>query len=143
MWQVLLVPILSCSLYHFALKKVPNTIHPFFVLNAVYVMGFVLSMACYLFWPINTFVPYQTMPEISYQSWFFLACVGLSVVGIELGFMLAYRNGFSPSFTPVLVTAAVSVVLYPIMIMFQGEKFELTKIFGAALCVVGIYFLGK
>jgi uncharacterized membrane protein len=143
MWQVLLVPILACSLYHFCLKKIPSSIHPFMLLSIVYIIGLFLSIACYFLIPFNTFVPFEKPAEFSKQTWIFLSLVGLSVVGIEFGFMLAYRNGFSPSFTPVLVTAAVGVVLYPIMILFQGELLQFSKIFGAVSCLVGIYYLAK
>jgi drug/metabolite transporter (DMT)-like permease len=143
MWHILLVPIFSCAVYHFVLKKIPSSVHPFFVLSFIYTVGFLISIACFFLVPQNTFVPFDKPSEFKPSTWIMLSLLGMSLVGIEYGFMLSYRSGLSPALVPVLVNASFCVLLYPVMILFQGEVFQWQKVFGAALCVGGIYFLGK
>jgi drug/metabolite transporter (DMT)-like permease len=75
--------------------------------------------------------------EIGKLNWA-VAGVAVSIVLIEIGFLLAYRAGGELSTAFVTTAAVVAISTLAIGSLFFGETFSATKIGGVALCLAGI-----
>jgi drug/metabolite transporter (DMT)-like permease len=67
--------------------------------------------------------------------------LGFAVVGIELGFLLAYRYGSNIGNTQFYATTMLTLVLIPLGIIFFHEKLSVINIAGIAVCVVGFIMM--
>ena len=66
------------------------------------------------------------------------AVIGAAIVGVELGFLLAYRAGWRISVGSAAANAAVAVLLVPAGLLFFGEKLSEANFAGLVLCVAGL-----
>ena len=80
--------IISNVLYHIFLKLLPSGTHPIVSLIVAYGSALVACLVYLLFFP-----PAEgLLPSLRKVSWVNIA-LGLAIVGLELGFILAYRAG--------------------------------------------------
>jgi drug/metabolite transporter (DMT)-like permease len=68
--------------------------------------------------------------------------LGVFVVLIELGFLLAYRSGWALGTAALYCNAAVAVVLLPVGVLVLGEGLDLRKGLGLLLAFAGLMLLG-
>ena len=71
------------------------------------------------------------------------ALLGLSVVGLEVGFLYAYKVGWPVSTASIVQSAFLSVALVVVGALLYHEAITPNKILVVAVCLVGIYFLNK
>ena len=123
-------------LYHFMQKQVAPGAHPVLALIAFYLGAAVLSLPLFALFPLTTPLP-QAVGELGGAVW----GVAVSIVLIELGFLLAYRGGASLSSAFVLSAAVVTASLLVLGLALFKEAVSLKQIAGLALCLAGIWLL--
>ena len=69
--------------------------------------------------------------------------LGAAAACIELGFLLAYRNGWRISAAAVASNVAVTTLLIPIGIFAYKEHLSLRNILGLVFCVVGLLLVAR
>ena len=131
----LAVVVFANVLYHIASKGIPGEQNAFMGLIVNYGVAFILSVVMFFVMPHNS-----PMTELLKTNWAAVT-MGLSVVGLEAGFIFAYRNGGEISVVALIANILFSLMLLPIGVMFYGEAMTATKIIGAILCIVGIIFI--
>ncbi|MGE5454724.1 MAG: hypothetical protein ACM3O9_05965, partial [Methylocystaceae bacterium] len=67
----------------------------------------------------------------------------VAIVGLELGFLLAYRVGWNISLGSLVANSIVALALIPIGILLYHEGFEINKIIGVVLCLAGLILINK
>jgi drug/metabolite transporter (DMT)-like permease len=89
-------------------------------------------------------IPVQTSIGEAFQqlNWASYA-LGISIVGVELGFLLAYRAGWDISVGVVIVNSLIMIMLVPIGILFFQEHLSWQKVLGIMLCIVGVVLIAK
>ena len=120
-------------LYHLAQKSVPQEVNPFFATIIAYLVGIVLCAICACLYPGNK----SFIDSVKASNWAVFA-VGAAVVGIELGFLLAYRAGWRISVAAVATNAAITAMLIPIGIVIFKEQLSLRNAVGLILCIAGL-----
>jgi uncharacterized membrane protein len=125
-------------LYHLAQKSIPATSNPFFVLMLAYVVGIITCAICATFFPSEK----SFLDSIREGNWAVFA-VGVAVVLIEIGFLLAYREGWKISTTAVAANVAVTVLLVPIGFAVYREQLSLRIIIGVIFCVLGLILVTR
>jgi uncharacterized membrane protein len=133
-----LVAIGGTLLYHLAQKSIPAASNPFFVLILAYVVGIVTCAVCALFFPSDK--PF--IDSIKESNWAVFA-VGVAVVLIEMGFLLAYREGWKISTAAVATNVAVTVMLIPIGFLVYKEHLSIRAIIGLIFCVLGLILVTR
>jgi uncharacterized membrane protein len=125
-------------LYHLAQKSIPAASNPFFVLMLAYVVGMITCAVCALVLPGGkSFL--GTVREINWAVF----AVGVAVVLIEIGFMLAYREGWKISTAAVATNVAVTVLLIPIGFAVYKEHLSVRVIIGVIFCVLGLILVTR
>jgi drug/metabolite transporter (DMT)-like permease len=125
--------VLGNLLYHIAQKKIPGNLNPAFALLAAYGVSLVCTALL---------IPALTANEksIGYAKHLNPTTIllGISIVAIELGFLLGYRAGYPVSTTALTAFVIVSVLLLPIGGLMFGESISIRKLLGAAFCIAGL-----
>ncbi len=126
----------SNVLYHLSQKSVPGGLHPLLSLTVTYVAALAVTLLLWPFYPGGA----PSLRSLSGVNWASFA-VGVAIVGVEIGVLLAYRAGLKISLGATLINVAVAVVLIPIGLLFFRETLTPANVAGLALCVAGLWLL--
>jgi hypothetical protein len=126
--------------YHLFQKEIASDAPPFFSLAASYLVGLITTVMLILFVPsLNGGGGWKGIARVGWASY----ALGVALVGLELGFLLAYRAGWKISFAALVSNIGVTLLLIPIGIYFYREALTPTRLVGIAFSVVGLWLLGK
>ncbi|UCC44066.1 MAG: EamA family transporter [Candidatus Zixiibacteriota bacterium] len=130
------IVVASSVLYHISQKSIPPGASSFASLTVAYLVAIGVSFLVLLF------VPWQGGLGRIYSD-FNWASVGLgfAVVGIEIGYLLLYRSGWSVGLGPVFCTAIMALILVPTGMLLYKEKLVLSNYIGIALSLAGVYLI--
>jgi drug/metabolite transporter (DMT)-like permease len=67
--------------------------------------------------------------------------LGVTLVGLELGFLLAYRLGWSVSLAGLASNATVSVLLLPVGYLLFRERLTPLNLAGVVVAVIGLVLM--
>ena len=66
-----------------------------------------------------------------------------AIIYFEVGFIYAYKAGWPVSTASIVQSAFLAVALILVGGLVYKEPITFNKIFGAAVCLVGLYFINK
>lgn len=69
--------------------------------------------------------------------------LGLSIVGLEYGFVSAFRAGWPLNSAGAIVNVAVALLVVPIGYFFFAEQMSWTKALGLMLCCGGLLLIAR
>jgi drug/metabolite transporter (DMT)-like permease len=129
----IILMILATTVYHVAQKSVPSQVNPVFSLVMNYLVALLGTL---LLSPIYA----QRKADLwSWKSMNWGSCVvGISIIGIELGVLLAYRTGWKISLVSVIGNTASALFLVSIGVFFFHEHLSVRSLAGVALCLAGL-----
>ena len=119
--------------YHISQKSIPKETNPFLVTIMAYAVGILLCAVALVTSPGK-----KSLAESFRQSNWAVFMLGAAAAAIEIGFLLAYRNGWIISVAAVATNAAVTVMLIPIGIIAFKDHLSLRNIFGLLFCILGL-----
>ena len=131
-----LMIVFSGLLYHIAQKSTFLEVDPFLTLSVSYAIALVLTLVIYFFFSEKTSFALSSR----YFHWPTLG-LGVALVGLELGFLLAYRAGWDISLGALFTTSMLSLLLIPVGILFYSEEMTLHKWLGVGFCLAGLYLI--
>jgi drug/metabolite transporter (DMT)-like permease len=132
---VLLVVVSSVA-YQFAQRAVSSSANAFSVFVLVYLLGMVLCLILASLWGRPMGVADLQLLK-TWPTW----VLGTSVVGIEVGYLLAYRAGW-PVGTAVGVTYTLTIGLLAVAgVIFLAEEISLRRVAGLAFSLAGLWLL--
>jgi len=125
--------ITSTLLYHVTQKLTPAYVNPALALIVTYAVSLVL---CVLLLPLFPLVN-DVRAALGQLNW---ASFGLAfaIVGLEVGFLLAYRAGWNISIAAIFVNAAGTLLLVPIGLLFFKERLSPVNLLGILVCIIGL-----
>lgn len=128
----------SNILYNICQKSTPEKANPFAALFLTYLVAGILSVvAFYLSKSEKTFC--QSFKELNWTS----LMLGVSIVGLEFGYIMAFRAGWNISVGSLVANILLAIALIPIGILFYNEGFGSNKILGVILCIAGLILINK
>ena len=130
----IVVVVLSTVLYHAAQKSIPAGAPPLLSLVVSYGVAIAGTLALLPFFPVRAPLA-RALRQLNWAS----AAIGLTIVGVELGFLLAYRAGWRVSVGAAVSNAAVAALLVPVGLLVFGERLSGVNVFGLLLCVAGLF----
>lgn len=136
-WPIALI-VFSNIFYQIFAKSVPKQIDPMASLTVTYLVGAVCSAI--MFFVMNR--GGSLIAEYKKLN-FAPLLLGLCIVGLEAGYIYAYKNGWSVSTAPLVQSAFLSVALIFVGALLYKESITATKVIGIAICLVGLYFINK
>lgn len=130
-----LVAVVSVAGYHLSIKAQSPTVNPFLPLAAAYFIAFFVCVAGLFIWSEGSRSLTALRPNVVWLA--------LSVVGIEVGFLLAYRAGWNVGYAALLVNVCSTLVLLPVALFYFKDQLGLQKITGIVLSLAGLALLIK
>jgi len=136
-WPMALV-VLSNTAYQICAKSVPGGMNPFASLTVTYLVG---ALASGLFYVAlggggNVFQEYTKLNWAPFV-------LGLVIVGLEVGWIYAYKAGWPVSTAFIFQSAILAGFLLMVGRMLYQEPVTLNKIIGIIICLIGLYFLSR
>lgn len=136
-WPIALI-ICSNTIYQICAKSTPNTLNPLAALTITYSVGAVASAV--LYYALNPDA--NLLREYSQLNWAPFV-LGLAVVGLEVGYIYAYKAGWAVSAAAIVQSAFLSVVLIFVGLFLFHETITWNKIIGVIICLIGLVFINK
>ena len=133
----MVILVLSVATYQLAAKFVPHALSPWHVLTIVYIMGVVLSLLLGFTDTSNKQTLWQTFRSSNWAVF----VLGFAVVGIETGYLLAFRAGWKLNITGVFSNAAAAILIFPVGIFILKERMTTLNVVGLVVAVIGLYLI--
>ena len=136
-WPIVLV-VVSNVVYQICAKSVPKDMDAMASLTITYAVGPVCSAVMY-------FVMNRGGNLIAEYSKLNIApfLLGISVVGLEVGFIYAYKIGWQVSTASIVQSAFLAVVLMFAGALLYHETITVNKAVGIAVCLAGLWIVNK
>jgi hypothetical protein len=136
-WMPIALIVISNVAYHVGQKAVPKLAHPLVATLGMYLVATAATLAL-----LPIFGP-GTLRGVGSAAHWSVGLVGLGIVGIEVGFLLAYRGGWPLATTAVTATTLVALALLPIGILVFREPLDASRVGGLLLAISGLWLLGR
>ena len=128
----------STLLYHVSQKSIPSGAHPLMSLLVTYVVAITVTL---LLWPVYPGGgPGPARKSLAALNWSSVA-VGVAIVGVEMGVLLAYRAGWRVSVGSTSINVVVALLLVPTGLLLFGERLSAGNVTGLFLCLAGLFLL--
>ncbi|NLJ87843.1 MAG: EamA family transporter [Epulopiscium sp.] len=131
-WPLALV-VLSNVFYQISAKSVPKEMNPFVSLTITYAIGAVSSLILYYLLNKDTNIFY----EYSKVNWAPFV-LGFVVVGLEVGYIYAYKAGWPVSVAQIVQAAVLAIILIFVGYFLYKESLTWNKIVGIIVCLLGL-----
>lgn len=132
LWPLLIV-VVSNTVYHVASKSTSQTVNPFFSLVVTYLVGAAGSFVLYLLTAKGQGVAAE-FHKINWASF----VLGFVIVGLEAGWIFAYRAGWNISVGSLAANISLAVILLAVGVLAYKETISVRQIAGMLLCVGGL-----
>jgi len=137
-YGAMLMTVVANVAYHFCQRSIAPRADPLVSLLATYCVA-ALATACAL--PFFRAAGAPSLPsQLRALNWASY-CVGLAILGLELGFLLAYRAGWKVGVAALYSNALVTILLVPVGLLAFRETLDARRLLGLALAGGGLWLL--
>ncbi len=134
----IVIIVASNIIYNITQKSTPQRANPFAALLATYFTAAVIAFIGLMLSKEQK----SLLHSFENLNWTSIA-LGVSIVGLEFGYLMAYRAGWDISIGSLVANILLAVILIPVGIIIYKEGFSITKVFGALLCIAGLLMINK
>ena len=134
-WPIALV-VLSNIVYQICAKSAPGGMDPLASLTVTYLVGALASGALYFLLHRGG----NLLREYRALNWAPFV-LGIVIVGLEVGFLYAYKNGWQVSRASIVQSSFLAVALVIVGAILYREHITWTKLLGVSICLVGLVFI--
>jgi len=120
--------------YHNIAKCQPANANPYLSLTISYIISAILTFLLFCFY--NGSIK-NDIVNLNWTS----PLLGVAIVGIELGYILLYRNGWTISTAALTANITVAVLLLFIGFFIYRENISSFQIIGTILCISGLLLI--
>ena len=134
-WPIALV-VFSNTLYQICAKEVPGGVNAFATLTVTYLVG-ALASGVLFFVTGNGASLLQEYDRLNWASFL----LGLVIVGLEAGWIYAYKAGWPVSTAFIVQSAILAGFLLLAGYLLYHEPLAWNKIAGVVICLIGLYVM--
>lgn len=131
-WPIALV-VISNTVYQVCAKSNPEDLNPFAALIITYLVGAAASAV--LYFVLNR--GGNLLREYRALNWASVV-LGLVIVGLEVGFIYAYRAGWQVSTAQITSSSVLAAALLIVGRLAYGESITWNKLVGMVICLAGL-----
>lgn len=132
LWPLGLV-VLANVFYQICAKSVPQAMHPLASLTVTYCVAAATSLVLYFLLNRGGSLP----QEYSKLNWAPFV-LGIAIVGLEVGFIYAYKAGWPVSTAQIVQAALLAVILIFVGYFLYREAITWNKVVGIVVCLAGL-----
>ncbi len=130
--------VISNVAYNISQKSTPHNVNPFTSLFVTYTVAAIFTLIVSIlvkskegFW--------VSFGHLNWTSYL----LGGAIVGLELGYLFAYRVGWKMSVVTLVANICLALILVGIGTLVFKEHFEWYKVIGFGLCIGGLLILNS
>jgi uncharacterized membrane protein len=138
-YGAMLLTVFSNVGYHFCQRSIGAKSDPLASLLATYCVAALAVAAAMPFFRAEGAPPLGA--QLRALNWASFA-LGAVIVGLELGFLLAYRAGWRVGVAALYSNALVTILLVPVGLIAFRERLDARRLLGLALAGGGLWLLG-
>ena len=127
------VAIIGAVGYQYFVKRVPASLNPIVSIIGMYIVVLAIGVILLPLFPAEGGLRHH----FRQLSWIQIA-LAISVIMIELGFLLMYRYGWSLGTGNLVTGVFINLVLVGLGMTLLGEKLNLINAIGIAACILGV-----
>ena len=125
--------IIANLFYHFSQKYTPSDVNPIVSLIITYTVAIFFCLIIFPFYSGGESL-FASVKKVNWASF----TLGIAIVGLELGYLLAYRAGWEISLCALVSNVAFTLLVIPIGVMWLQEALSPVKVIGVFLCIGGL-----
>ena len=137
-WFSAILVVVSNVSYHLCQKSIPSVANPLVSVAVTFLVAAALALALLPWFPSEGTIV-QSLRSLNWAS----VVLGLTIVGLETGYLLLYRSGWRISIGPLFCDLAMMLILIPIGLVFYREKLLPSNYAGIIFSFIGIYLLTR
>ncbi|MCD7950070.1 MAG: EamA family transporter [Erysipelotrichaceae bacterium] len=130
--------VVSNIVYQICSKSVPSAMNPLASLTITYIIGAIVSAVLYFILNKDG----NLINEYKHLNWAPFV-LGIVIVGLEVGFIYAYKAGWTISTASIVQSSFLAVALIFVGFILYGEPITWNKIIGIIICLIGLIFINK
>lgn len=134
----IIITILATVVYNVSQKSINQSINPFISMIVTYITAIIFSVLALIVLPIDRNI-IGSLKQINWASF----VLGLSALGLEIGYLYVYRTGWNISIAPLLVSILSTIVLIIVGIFIYKTKISSINALGILLSIVGLILMNK
>ncbi len=134
-WPIALV-VFSNVVYQICAKSVPEGINPFASLTVTYLTGAIVSAVLYFLLEHGN----GLVREYGKLNWAPFV-LGIVIVGLEAGWIFAYKAGWQVSTGFIVQSAFLATMLLFVGYFLYHEALTWNKLAGVAICLLGLVII--
>ena len=134
-WPIALV-VLSNTVYQICTKSTPKEMNPFASLTVTYLVGAMASAVLFFLLGHNG----SLLKEYGKLNWAPFV-LGIVIVGLEAGWIYAYKAGWQVSTGFIVQSAFLAAVLLFVGFFLYHEALTWNKLVGVVICLIGLVFI--
>ena len=138
LWPIALV-ILSNVMYQVCAKEVPSEMNAFASLTVTYTVAAASSVILF-FLLGGSSSGNGLIGEYSRINWAPFV-LGVVIVGLEVGWIFAYKAGWEVSTGFIVQSAVLAILLLVLGYFLYHEALTWNKVLGVAICLIGLIFI--
>lgn len=139
LWPIGLV-MLSSIVYQICAKEVPAKMNAFATLTICYGVATLATFICYFVFSGSG--PGGLIGEYAKINWAVIM-LGITAVGLEVGYVFSYKNGWEVSLAYIVQSSLMTVLLLFVGYFVFSEGITVNKLVGAAACLAGLIMINK
>lgn len=136
-WPIIVV-VVGNVLYHLGQRAIPREANAVVATLAAYLVAMVGTLAT---------IPILARGVDLTSAWRVLnwstVLVGVGIVGVELGFLLAYRAGWVLGNASLTANVCVAILLLAVGALVFREPLSFTRLAGVGLCLCGLWLVTR
>lgn len=137
-WLSIAFVVLGNVVYHLGQRAIPRDANPVVATLAAYLVAIVATLATIPLLARGT--PITTAWRVLNWS---TVLVGTGIVAVEIGFLIAYRSGWTLGNASLVANATLAVALLGLGVLVFREPVSLTRLSGVGLCLAGLWLVTR
>lgn len=135
LWPIAMI-VVSNTLYNICAKSVPGEVDSFAALCVTYLTAAGASVALFFLANSNR----HLLAELGKVNWVPLV-LGIVIVGLEFGYVAAYRAGWQVSTCSLTANITLACVLVAVGAVLYRESISLRQLAGIVVCGAGLFLI--
>ncbi len=131
------IVLLGAVSFHYFAGRIPTSLNPIVAVTATYVAIAIIAACLIPLFPSDG----GLVKQVRQLSWIQIA-MAISVLLLDIGFILMYRNGWDISTGNLVTSVFTNIALLLIGALIIGDKATLTNIAGVLICIAGVAMIG-
>ncbi len=128
--------VVSNVLYNVASKSLPRDCSPYVALVVTYLTAAFLSLVGYFLFDSGRNIV-EAFAKVNWTGF----ALGISMVGLEIGFIFMYRAGWKISIGSLVANLLLALALIAVGIFFYKERLSTQQLIGIILSCIGVTIL--